>query len=45
MRRIMSYYQPKWVAWLGGFVSVLNSATSAMFGFIFAQLLFILMRP
>ncbi len=45
MRRIMSYYHPKWMAAFAIFISVLNSVASPLFGFLFAKILFVMMIP
>ena len=45
MRRIMSYYSPKWVAALAIFCSCVNSVASPLFGFILSKLLFVMMMP
>jgi hypothetical protein len=45
MGRIMSHYYPKWIAVLAILVSVINSAASPVFGFLFAKILFVMMMP
>ena len=45
MRRIMGHYNPMWFAIIGIIVSILNAALSPLFGYIFAQTLFVMMMP
>jgi len=45
MGRIMSYYNPKWLAVIGIFVSILNAFSFPLYGLIFAKILFIMMVP
>jgi len=45
MGRIMSYYSPKWLAFLGVLVSVVNSFGFPLWGLLYAKLLFIMMAP
>lgn len=41
----MSYYDPKWMAVLGIFVSIINGFSFPIFGLIFSKILFIMMAP
>ena len=41
--RIMSYYRPKWLTWLGCFLSVGGSFAWPLYGLIYCNLLFIMM--
>ena len=43
MGRIMSHYNPKWLAVLGIIVSVLNATAFPLYGFIFSKILFVMM--
>lgn len=36
----MTYYKPKWLAWVGLFFSALNSAANPLFGFFLGKILF-----
>ena len=45
MRRIMGYYSPKSIAVLAVLISIINSAASPIFGFLFAKILFVMMQP
>lgn len=44
MSRIMSYYYPKWLAYAGVFVSMINAFSFPIYGLIYAKLLFIMMK-
>ena len=43
MGRIMSYYSPKWLAYAGIVVSIINSFSFPVYGFIFSKILFVMM--
>jgi ABC-type multidrug transport system fused ATPase/permease subunit len=43
--RIMSYYNPKWLAYLGFVTSGINAFAFPIFGLIFSKILFIMMVP
>ena len=45
MARIMSFYSPKWLAYLGFVSSVVNAFSFPIYGLIYAKLLFIMMAP
>lgn len=41
----MSYYSPKWLAFLGMLVSVINAFAFPLYGLIYAKILFIMLVP
>lgn len=43
MGRIMSHYSPKWMAYLGIIISIINSFGFPIYGLIYAKLLFVMM--
>jgi hypothetical protein len=45
MSRIMSYYDPKYVAVLSFLISLINSAAFPIFGYILSKILFVMMDP
>ena len=45
MREMMKLYDPKWMAWVGLFASLVHAFSLPMFGFCLSQYIFILALP
>ena len=45
MSKLMSYYSPKWLAYLGMLMSLANGAAFPIYGLLFGEILFVILMP